>query len=224
MHDVTPSSPQDRPWRLAVLISGSGRTLHNLIECTRTGTLPAEIVAVVSSIDHVRGIEIASDAGIPVTVIERKHYRSVRDYSIAVREWLEPYAPDLLIMAGFLRQLTILPGWDDRILNIHPSLLPEAASYAAGKGMYGDRVHAAVLDHGDQRSGATVHVVNANYDEGPPLDRAEVPILREDTVRSLADRVFEAELTLYPQTIATYMQSRPDLKRSPQNENEHTRE
>lgn len=202
-----------RPWRLAVLISGSGRTLQNLLRVIEAGDLNAEIVVVVSSAAEVGGLKIAEDAGIPAHVLTPKDTRGVDAYSAAIYEQLEPYTPDLVIMAGFLRRLLVHPGWENRILNIHPALLPQATAYAAGKGFYGDRVHAAVLAHGDTESGCTVHVVTDTYDEGPPLGQSVVPITPDDDVRVLADRVFALECELYPRMIREYLDSHPELRR-----------
>lgn len=206
-------SNSSRPWRLAVLISGSGRTLHNLIRVIHAGELNAEIVAVVSSVENVKGLEIATESGIPTHVLTSQHASGVDAYSTAMYEVLTPYQPDLVLMAGFLRRLLVHPGWENRILNIHPALLPQAASYAAGKGFYGDRVHAAVLANGDVESGCTVHVVTDTYDEGPPLGQSVVTILEDDDPRALADRVFAQECELYPRVIREYMASHPELKR-----------
>lgn len=207
------SSNQSRPWRIAVLISGSGRTLANLMACIEREEINAEIVTVVSSAENVRGLEIAASAGIPTHTLTPKDARGADNYSTAMYQLLTPYEIDLVVMAGFLRRLLIHPGWENRILNIHPALLPQAASYAAGKGFYGDRVHAAVLEHGDSESGATVHVVTDSYDEGPPLGQCLVPVLADDTARSLADRVFASECELYPRTIREYMSAHPELLR-----------
>ena len=198
-------SRADEPWRLAVLLSGSGRTLANLLEATSAGELPARIVAVVSSVPNVRGLEIAAEAGLPAHLIPRRAFASDEAFSTAVYEALAPYRPDLLLLAGFLRRLVVTPEWAGRILNIHPALLPEAAAYAAGRGRYGERVHAAVLANGDTVTGATVHVVDNDYDAGPPILRAEVPITLDDTPATLAARVFAAECTLYPEAIRRYL-------------------
>ncbi len=200
------------PWRLAVLVSGSGRSLENLLQVIDRGELAAEIVVVVSSVAEVRALDIAAAAAIPTHVLTHRDTRGAEAYSAAMYEILTPYRVDLVIMAGFLRRLLVHPGWEDRILNIHPALLPQAASYAAGKGFYGDRVHAAVLTHSDTESGATVHVVTDVYDDGPPLAQAVVPVLTDDDVHALADRVFAAERVLYPETIREYMASHPELK------------
>src|SRR5690606_6478678 len=120
---------------------------------------------------------------------------------------------DLAIMAGYLRKMLVLPEWEGRILNIHPCLLPEAGLYAAGKGMYGERVHAAVLAHGDTVSGATVHLVTDDYDEGPPLARIEVRVERGDGPVIRGTRVFMAGQGLYPATIRDYMIAHPESRR-----------
>lgn len=212
MTTADPKQTGDRPWRLGVLISGSGRTLRNLLDVIERGELDAEVVCVASSRRGVAGLDITRSAGIPAYIITGKQHPGPERYSRAMYDVLEPHAPDLLIMAGFLRHLSVFPGWDGRILNIHPALLPEAASYAAGKGMYGDKVHQAVIDRGDAISGVTVHVVTNIYDDGPPLMRSEVPVLPDDTMTSLAGRVFAEECTLYPEAIRRYLANHPELK------------
>jgi phosphoribosylglycinamide formyltransferase 1 len=202
-----------RPWRLGVLLSGSGRTLENLLAVIARGKLDAEIVCVVSSRSNVRGIDIARDAGIPVQAVTRKTYPALDAHSRAIYDAVAPYDADLLILAGYLRQIVVDPAWEGRMLNIHPALLPQAQVYAAGKGLYGDRVHAAVLGHGDTVTGATVHVVTDDYDAGPPVMQREVPVLPGDTVRALADRVFGVECELYPEAIRRYMAAHPELMR-----------
>lgn len=214
--DVQIDSTEDarsRPWQLAVLISGSGRTLANLLEVIARGELNARVVCVVSSRSNVRGIDIAREADIPVEIVTRKDFASNIDHSDAILDAVAPHAPDLLILAGYLRQIVVASKWKGRILNIHPALLPQASAYAAGKGRFGEHVHAAVIAHGDAVSGATVHVVTDDYDAGPPLMQREVPVLPGDTPDMLAARVFAVECELYPEAIRAYMAARPDLKR-----------
>ena len=189
---------------LAVLLSGSGRTLANLIERSRSGELPAQVGVVISSVAGAGGIEIARRAGIPVATLERKAFASDHAYSEAVFAEMAPYHPTLVILAGFLRKLVVPPAWEGRILNIHPALLPEMA-FASGRGFYGDRVHRAVLASGQSISGATVHLVDNGYDTGPVYMRQCVPVESGDTSETLAARVFAAECELYPRAIATYL-------------------
>lgn len=210
--DTTPAT-EPRPWRLGVLLSGSGRTLANLLATIAAGELDAEVVCVASSRAGVRGIEICREAGIPAMTVTRQQHPEPADHSRAILDAVAPFAPDLLILAGYLRQVAVPPEWEGRMLNIHPALLPQAAAYAAGRGRYGIHVHASVLAHGDAVSGATVHVVTADYDEGPPILQREVPVLPGDTPETLAARVFAVECELYPEAIRRYTASHPELKR-----------
>jgi formyltetrahydrofolate-dependent phosphoribosylglycinamide formyltransferase len=202
------------PLRAAVLLSGSGRTLENLLAVERAGQLPVEIVAVVSSRPDVRGVRVAEEAGLPVAVVRRRDYPDDAAFSDAVYGWLAPFRPRLLLLAGFLCRLTVPPQWRGRILNIHPALLSEAGP--AGRGFYGERVHAAVLAGGATVSGASVHVVTDEYDAGPVVLEERVPVLPDDTPETLAARVFAAECALYPAAIRAYVQRNPWLAEPPE--------
>jgi formyltetrahydrofolate-dependent phosphoribosylglycinamide formyltransferase len=169
---------------LSVLISGGGRTLANLIEQSRSGTLDARVGIVVSSKSSAGGLEIARNAGIPAVTIARRDYESDVAFSEAIFAAVAHYEPRLMILAGFLRKLVVPPEWEGRILNIHPALLPEC-DYAAGRGFYGEHVHQAVLDRGETQSGATVHLVDNGYDTGPVYMRQTVPVLPGDTAHLL---------------------------------------
>lgn len=195
--------------RLAVLLSGTGRTLQNLIDKIGEGELEAEIVSVVSSRAGVRGVAIAERAGIPATFVDRTAYPDDATFSSAIYSAIAPYRPDLIVCAGFLKRLVVPPGWEGRILNIHPCLIPE--SNAAGAGFYGERVHQAVIGSGAVLSGATVHVVDNEYDHGPVVMKESVPIHPGDTVVELAARVFSLECDLYPRAISHYLATHPHL-------------
>jgi phosphoribosylglycinamide formyltransferase-1 len=209
----SPTTSDPRAPRLAVLISGSGRTLANLIEHSRDGRLNAKIVAVASSRPGVGGIAIAQAAGIPHAVVERKNYPDDGAFSNAIYGFLAQFDPDLIVCAGFLKRLAVTPEWEGRILNIHPGLIPE--SDAAGLGFYGERVHAAVIESGATVSGATVHVVDDEYDHGPVVMKETVPVLPGDTPADLAARVFALELEIYPRAIARYLAQHPELIKRP---------
>lgn len=199
----------DEPVRIAVLLSGSGRTLRNLLDQIAAGRLYAEIVAVVSSVPGAGGLAIAAAAGLPAHTIARRDFTSDAAYSAAVFAWLASAQPELIVLAGFLRRLAVPPEWTGRILNIHPALLPESS--AAGRGYHGERVHAAVLASKTVVSGATVHVVTDEYDAGPVVLRRLVPVHPDDTVATLASRVFAAECELYPVAIQHYVRAHPEL-------------
>ncbi len=189
---------------LAVLISGGGRSLANLIQRNRAGTLGARVGIVISSRVDAGGLEIARAANIPAVAIVRKDFASDAAFSEAIFAEVAPYDPRLMVLAGFLRKIVVPPVWEGRIFNIHPALLPECG-FAAGRGFYGEHVHQAVLDRGETRSGATVHFVDNGYDTGPVYMRQSVPILPGDTAQTLAERVFDAEKELYPRAIEAYL-------------------
>jgi len=185
------------PARLAVLLSGSGRTLANFLAKIEAGELPATIAAVVSSRGDVRGVEIARAAGLPCAVFRRKDYADAAAHSAAINAWLAPHRPEIIALAGYLCYYVPPTGFTGPVVNIHPALLPKHG----GQGMYGDRVHRAVLAAGETESGCTVHLVSDRYDEGAILAQARVPVRPDDDEHALADRVFAAECELYPRVL-----------------------
>jgi phosphoribosylglycinamide formyltransferase-1 len=211
MADVASTFGGQRPLSLALLLSGTGRTLENFLRVIDRGELDARVAVVVSSVPGVRGLQIAEEAGIPMVVLRRPNFGSDEAYSEAVYGAIALYEADLILLAGFLRRLVIPPTWRGRILNIHPGLLPDGP---AGRGFYGERVHAAVLASGVAESGATVHVVDEEYDTGPVVLRTTVPVLPDDTPATLGARVFAAECELYPEAVRRYVASHPELRRS----------
>jgi phosphoribosylglycinamide formyltransferase-1 len=183
--------------RLAVLLSGSGTTLQNLVDRIADGRLAAQIVQVVSSKSSAFGVERARKAELPVAIIDRKHFDSVGAFSSAIFRRCREANADLICLAGFLHLLRIPTDFAGRVLNIHPALLPAFG----GKGMYGHHVHEAVLKSGIAESGCTVHLVDDEYDHGEIVLQKRVPVLPDDTPDSLADRVFAAECAAYPEAI-----------------------
>ena len=196
---MTAPRPDQQPLRLAVFLSGSGRTLDNLLERIAAGTLAATVAVVVSSRDDVRGVRIAEAAGIPVSVVSPRG-RSVADLSDAVFGICQSFQAELVVMAGFLHLVRIPALYGGRVINIHPSLLPAFG----GKGFHGMHVHQAVLERGCTISGCTVHLVDDEYDHGRVLLQKAVPVLRDDTPESLAARVFAAECDALPEAIAAF--------------------
>ncbi len=182
------------PLRLAVLISGGGRTLGNLLARQMDDTLAAAIHLVVANNPDSPGIGLAESHEIDTRLIDHREFASAESFSQAVFDACREAQVDLVVMAGWLRLLVIPPDFENRVINIHPSLLPAFG----GKGFYGLRVHRAVLDSGAERSGCTVHLVDNQYDHGPVLHQREVPVEPDDTAESLAARVFAAECEAYP--------------------------
>jgi formyltetrahydrofolate-dependent phosphoribosylglycinamide formyltransferase len=194
---------------IAMLLSGTGRTLENLIAHVRERALPIRIVAVASNKSDVRGVRIAREHAIPVRSFELTAFvdRCARDESMFA--WLNQHEPELFCLGGYLALLDLRGTHGKPVLNIHPSLLP---AYG-GKGFYGDRVHAAVLADGARVSGATVHLVDEVFDRGPIVAQREVPVLSNDDVHSLAARVFAAECELYPSVLRAVAEGRLSFER-----------
>jgi phosphoribosylglycinamide formyltransferase-1 len=186
-----------RPLRLVVLLSGGGRTLLNLLEAIRAGRLAAQVPLVISSRATAPGVERARAAGLPVEVLRPRDFPDREAFVRAQSARVLRERPDLVVMAGYLVHWSPPHGLEGRVLNIHPALLPKYG----GKGMHGDRVHAAVLAAGETESGCTVHLCNEKYDDGRILLQARVPVLANDTPATLAARVFAAECEAYPAAI-----------------------
>lgn len=190
--------------RVAVLLSGTGRTLENLLACRERGTLPIEIATVISSRSGVRGLEVAQAAGIDAHVVSRREYQTPAERSARIGELIDKHHVDLMVLAGFLSQLEILPEWEGRMMNVHPSLLP----LFGGHGFYGRHVHEAVLASGMKVSGCSVHFVNAEYDAGPIILQRCLAVREDDTPETLGARVFAAECVAYPEAIHLYAEGR----------------
>jgi len=183
---------------VAVLISGTGRTLKNFLDRIQAGRLPIQIPLVIASTPAARGLQFADEGGIPKYVVERSSYPSRDEFSARIFELCRAARAEVVALAGFLKQLTIPPDYENRVVNIHPALLPSFC----GKGFYGHRVHEAVLEYGVKLSGCTVHFVDNQYDHGPVILQKAVPVLDDDTPDTLADRVFAAECEAFPEALA----------------------
>lgn len=185
--------------RLAVLISGGGRTLVNLQEHILAGSVDASIEVVVSSHGDAKGVERSQRLGLPTTIIA---HRALGDGEFQRQLTAAVSGVDLVCMAGFLCLWRIPDAMSGRVINIHPALLPAFG----GKGMYGRRVHEAVLAAGATRSGCTVHYCDNEYDHGPIIMQRDVEVLPGDTADALASRVFEQECIAYPQAVSLIAQ------------------
>jgi len=177
-----------QPLRLAVLLSGSGRTLENLLQREKNGELSATVELVLSNREGVRGVTIAESAGIR-TIVNPQGEASLETWSASLFGSCREANVDLVVMAGFLQLVAIPDDFVNRVINIHPSLLPAFG----GKGFYGNRVHAAVIEHGATTSGCTVHFVDNEYDQ--------VPVTLNDSPETLAARVFREECQALPEAI-----------------------
>ena len=195
-----------RPLNLAVLVSGSGTTLQNLIDRIADGSLAeARIGIVIGSRPNLGGITRAADAKLMNFVVDRRSFADVAAFSKAVFALCDDAGVDLVVLAGWLCLLEVPEGYAGRVMNIHPALLPGPFG---GKGMYGQKVHEAVLAHGCKVSGCTVHFVDAQYDNGPIIVQRTCAVLEDDTPQTLAARVFEQETLAYPEAIRLFARGR----------------
>ncbi|MEX2026997.1 MAG: phosphoribosylglycinamide formyltransferase [Pirellulaceae bacterium] len=182
---------------IAVLISGGGTTLRNLIAKEEAGELPVEFKLVISSNPAACGLTFAAEADIPSLVVEKRKEFSDDDFGRAIFDPIRAAGVELVVMGGFLKHVPIPPDFENRVINIHPALIPAFC----GHGMYGLAVHQAALDYGVKVSGCTVHFVDNEYDHGPIILQHTVPVLDDDTAEVLQARVFEQECHALPEAI-----------------------
>ncbi len=192
--------------RLGVLVSGTGTNLQALLDACDSGEIPAEVAVVISNVPDALALERARRAGVPAIVIGRRAVSGAPAFEAAIRRALEAHRVGLVCLAGFLKILSpaFVAAFAGRVMNIHPALLPAFG----GRGMYGDRVHEAVLASGARVSGCTVHFVTEEPDAGPIIAQAAVPVHDDDTPRTLAARVRTEELRLYPRAVRLFAEGR----------------
>jgi formyltetrahydrofolate-dependent phosphoribosylglycinamide formyltransferase len=189
---------------MAVLLSGGGTTLQNMLDRIEKGEIPADVVAVGSSIPGVFGLERARKAGVPEFMVDRSKFENSRSFSDAVWEKLRLFEPDLVILAGFIHLLRIPEEYIGRVMNVHPALIPAFC----GKGYYYDFVHEQVLDRGVKVTGCTVHFVDNVYDNGPIIIQKTTPVYDDDSVGTVKERVQALEREAYPEAVTLFAQGR----------------
>jgi phosphoribosylglycinamide formyltransferase-1 len=185
--------------RLVILISGRGSNMEAIVKACAAEGWPAEIAAVISNRPEAGGLAFAAERGIATAVVDHKAHASRESFDAELARVIDGYAPDLVILAGFMRILT--PGFTARyarrLLNIHPSLLP------AFTGLH---THERALEMGCKLAGATVHFVTAELDHGAIVMQAAVPVLPGDDAKALAARVLTAEHRIYPQSVRWFVE------------------
>jgi formyltetrahydrofolate-dependent phosphoribosylglycinamide formyltransferase len=196
------------PIRLGALISGGGRTVMNLLDEIEAGRLDASIDVVIASKPGIAGVERARDRGLEVAIIDKAVYPDDAARHDAITQTLLAAGVELVCLCGYLAWFRIDADLRGRVINIHPALLPRFG----GKGLYGDHVHAAVLAAGESYSGCTVHLVDDIYDHGPTIVQRACPVLPDDDVRSLANRVFDEECRALPAAIQLFAEQRVRLE------------
>jgi phosphoribosylglycinamide formyltransferase-1 len=193
--------------KLAVLVSGSGTNLQAIIDAVEENYVPAEIAVIISNKQDAYALQRASKYNIPTVFINHKDYSSREDFERAMIEEINKRQADLICLAGFMRVLTELfvSHYPNRILNIHPALLP------AAKGLYGEHVHEAILNSGAKFSGCTVHFVTTDVDGGPIVIQKIVPVEDNDTPQALAERILLQEHIAYPEAIKLFAENKLEI-------------
>jgi phosphoribosylglycinamide formyltransferase-1 len=191
---------------LAVLISGSGSNLQALIDACAQEDYPADIKIVIANRPDAYGLERAKAAGIKAICIDHKNYTNRIEFEKEIQKELTKQEIDLICRAGFMRILTaeFIAQWPNKIINTHPALLPKFG----GEGMFGENVHRAVLEAGEQESGASIHYVIPAVDQGELILQKTVPVLEGDTVDTLSARVIAQEHIAYPEAVRLIAESR----------------
>ena len=194
-----------QPLPMVVLVSGRGTNLQSIIDAVAAGELPATIRAVISNEAGVSALERAASAGITTEVVRHRDFADRKSFERALVRVVEPYAPQLIVLAGFMRILTstFVDRYRGRIINIHPSLLPRFP---------GLDTHRRALEAGVREHGATVHFVTGELDAGPIIVQARVPVLPNDTPDRLAARVLEQEHRILPRAIRWFAEGRLELR------------
>lgn len=192
--------------RIGVLASGRGSNLQSIIDACKDGYIPGEVVCVISDKADAFALERARREGIPAIFLDPTKYESREEYDGRLVEILNEHKVDLVCLAGFMRILTprFIDAFRNRIMNIHPALIPAFC----GKGMYGLRVHKAVLDFGVKVTGCTVHFVTEEVDLGPIIIQIPVMVREDDTPESLSERVLKREHRAYPRAIKLFAEGR----------------
>ena len=185
--------------RLGCLASHGGTNLQAIIDATKSGELHADVAVVISNNSTSTALQRAQNEGIPGFHLSESTHPEDGSLDKAILRTLQEYGVEVVVLAGYMKMLgpAVLSRYGGRVLNVHPALLPKFG----GKGMYGRRVHEAVLDAGEAISGVTVHLVDAEYDHGPIVAQSEVPVIGGDTVESLGARVLEREHEFLVETL-----------------------
>ena len=194
------------PLRVGVLVSGNGTNLQALLDACGTGAVPAEIAVVVSNVPDAYALERARRHGVPAVVVDHREFGSREAFERVLGATLDAHRVGLVCLAGFMRILSsgFVASRAGRVMNVHPALLPAFG----GKGMYGERVHRAVLASGARVTGCTVHFVTEVPDGGPIIAQAAVAVEDDDTPASLAARVAVEEHRLYPLAVRWFAEGR----------------
>jgi phosphoribosylglycinamide formyltransferase-1 len=192
--------------RIVILISGRGSNMRSIVQACAAERWPAKVVAVLANRPQAAGLAFAAEHGIVTAVVDHKDFATRDDFDAALSRAVEAHAPDLVVLAGFMRILgdRFVRLYEGRLLNIHPSLLP------AFPGLH---THRRAIEAGCKVAGATVHLVTAELDHGPIVMQATVPVLPGDTEEALAARVLDKEHVIYPRAVRWFVEGRLVIER-----------
>jgi len=195
---------------IAVFASGHGTNFQAIIDAIESGYIKnARIALCLVDRKEAGALNRAWKHGIPTAVVERNAFASKKDFENAIANETNKASVDLILLAGFMRILSpeFVSQYPNKIMNIHPALLPSFG----GKGLYGPKVHQAVLDYGTKITGCTVHFVDEECDHGPIIIQAPVPVQDDDTPETLAKRVLEQEHKIYPEAVRLYCEGKLEI-------------
>ncbi|MQF64500.1 phosphoribosylglycinamide formyltransferase [SAR202 cluster bacterium AC-409-J13_OGT_754m] len=195
--------------RLGFLASGGGSNLQAIIDACKNGRLKAECCVVISNNSKSKALKRGKSAGIPTAHLSTKTHSTNEQLDLAITEKLEEHKVNLVILAGYMKLLgpSTVAKFRNRILNIHPALLPRFS----GKGFYGKNIHKSVLSSNEKFTGVTIHLVDEQYDHGPIIAQKRIAIMKEDTLESLEQRVLSHEHELYVNTLRQIASGEIDL-------------
>ncbi|MEM1271253.1 MAG: phosphoribosylglycinamide formyltransferase [Bacteroidota bacterium] len=197
--------------RLALFASGGGSNAEAILRAIKSGTLPAEAAVVISNKATAGALKRAERHGVPTVVLDPRCYKGMDgQYASRLAQVLGEHGADFIALAGYLRKIpsSIVEQYRNRIVNVHPSLLPAFG----GGGFYGRRVHEAVIEHGVRWTGVTIHIVDEAYDTGPIVLQEPVPVMQGDAPEDLAARVLAVEHRLYPHALALFAKGRVHIE------------
>ena len=192
--------------KIAVFASGRGSNFKAIHKKIKSGEIPGRVVCVISDKPNPPVFDKADEEKIPTHYINRKQFKKKKEYSNFLINILKKYKTELIVLAGYLKLIPpeVVDEYRNKIINIHPALLPKYG----GRGYYGMKVHQAVIDSGDKKSGATVHIVDEIYDNGQIVKQEEVEVKPDDTPQDLADRVLQMEHKIFPQVVKAFCEDR----------------
>lgn len=190
---------------IVVFASGSGSNFQSIIDAVNRGEISANISGLITNKSNAGAIQKAREHNIPVQIISPADFHKKSEFATQLLMQLNDWKADLLILAGYLKKIPapIIHKFENRILNIHPSLLPKFG----GKGFYGLNVHKAVIEAEENESGCTIHIVTEEFDKGPVIAQKKVPVYKSDTPEKLAERILKEEHNLYPFAIQKYIET-----------------